>query len=212
MASFSGDSHRATLAVVGHSFVRRLGEFVDGRHLPEPRRPSHASRFSDLRLEGERVAFFGQGGAKLTGKKTIFGNLQAWLGTSRLKVVYFEMGSNNLCDPNVSAEEVARHLLSAANFLHAGYDVGTVVVGQVTIRKKEPYCGYNAKVRATNVCLRQLIEGQGDASIQFARLRGLIEPASPMFHRDGIHLSPSGNARYAQGVRGAFIRALTSLT
>ena len=199
----------ASLAVIGHSFVRRLGEFVEGRHLPLSQRSAHQSKYVNLRLSGETVAFFGLGGAKLSGSKSIFSYLSDWIGPLRFKAVYFEMGSNDLCDPIISAETVARYILSAANFLVVGYEVKTVIVGQVTIRRCEPYPGYNKKVKATNACLKYLINQRGDNSIMYASLRGLIKPElEKMFHSDGIHLSHMGNTRLTQGVRGAFIRAL----
>ena len=200
-----------TLAVVGHSFVRRLSEFVEGRHLPRSERAPHINEYLNLRLEGENVAYFGQGGAQLNGGRPIFRLIHEWLGSRQFKVVYLDLGSNDLCDPDISAEKVASHLMTAARFILTGYSVNTVIIGQVTVRLAEPYVGYNAKVTATNASVRHKVDQEADRRIQCARLRGLMVPEESLFLPDGVHFSPTGNLRYAQGVRGAFIRALQTL-
>lgn len=112
--------------------------------------------------------------------------------------------------PYIEPETVASYLLTAAKFILTGYSVDVVVVGQVTIRQHEPYSGYNEKVLATNAILREKITQEGNCNIQFATLR--MEPNPLMFLPDGIHFSQTGNRRYWQGVRGAFIWALTFIS
>ena len=77
-----------SLAVIGHSFVRRLGEFVEGRHLSRQRRPAHSAKFSNLRIPGERVTFFGLGGACVAGRRGIVPALHGWLDGLNLKAIY----------------------------------------------------------------------------------------------------------------------------
>ena len=196
-----------TLAVLGHSFVRRLGEFVEGKHLPLPCRARHRTRFSNLRIAGERVAFFGRGGACVVGRRSILAFLHGWLGGLNLKSVYVDLGSNDLCDPSSSPESVAQNLVALANFLHVGYEIPIVIIGQISQRIREPYPGYNRKVAATNaaLCRRAAASAEG---VVFTTLRGLREPHASRFLSDGVHYNPAGNDKYSQGIRGAFLRFL----
>ena len=202
------ENNSPTLAVVGHSFVRRLGEFTLGLHLHLADRPAHHERYNNLRLDSEHVIYFGIGGAKLSGGKPFFKPLHDKLHQFHFKAIYLDLGSNDLCDPNSCPEKVASHIISAANFIISSYSVNTIIVGQIIFRVNEPYPGYNLKVTDTNEWLRDKIARSPGQKIQFARLRGLLEPQSDIFLPDGVHLNAQGNKIYAQGVRGAFIRAL----
>ena len=196
-----------SLAVIGHSFVRRLGEFVEGRHLSRQRRPAHRAKFSNLRIPGERVTFFGLGGACVAGRRGIVPALHGWLDGLNLKAIYVDLGSNDLCDAAADPESVANNLISLANFLHFGYEIPCVIIGQITQRIMEPYEGYNRKVAAANAAIRRRVS-ESAQGIFFTTLRGLREPLASRFLPDGVHYNSSGNDKYAQGVRGAFLRCL----
>ena len=130
--------------------------------------------------------------------------MHGWLNGLELKALYLDLGSNDLCDPHASPFQIAEQLISLARFLLCGYKIGTVVIGQITMRLHEPFVGYNAKVATANAALRQL--SAGFPGITFSTLRGLRNPYPSRFLPDGIHFNAHGNDKYVQGIRGTFIR------
>jgi lysophospholipase L1-like esterase len=117
-----------------------------------------------------------------------------------------DIGSNDLCRRSSSPEQVAARITGLAAFIHTGYNVDYVIVGQILHRHVEPYPGYNAKVDRTNNELARLAATRN--GVFFTWLRGLKEPLPSRFLPDGVHLNPFGYEKSVQGVRGAILRAL----
>jgi len=126
----------------------------------------------------------------------------------RPRAAFLDLGSNDLCDPSSSALRVAHALIRLARFLISGLSVDNVIIGQVTPRLREPYRGYNQKVAATNSALARMLSKHRIAHVHFTFLRGLRNPDATRFLFDGVHLNSSGINKYAQGIRGAFLRLL----
>lgn len=120
----------ASVAILGHSFVRRLGEFSVGRHLRGRDRGAHARLHLNLRISCAKVEYFGFGGAKLRGFPM---TVDRYLGLRRFDVIFLQMGSNDLCDPQSTPEQVATHIASLVQYLLFGDTVRRVVVGEYSL-------------------------------------------------------------------------------
>lgn len=184
----------ASVAIVGHSFVRRMGEFVADQHL------------YNLRIRSTNVEFFGVGGARI---RPFIPICERWIARRRFDVIFIQLGSNDLCDPASNPEQVATHIISLANYLIFGDTARRVVVGNIHFRVIQPYPGHNAKVHSTNNLLRRKISHL--SQVDYAHLRGFSHPLPDYYLSDGVHLSTAGNHRYFKGMRGAILRALRHL-
>lgn len=159
----------------------------------------------NLRLSDAKVSFFGVGGASVRGPKSIISKLHGWLSASTWKVVFLQLGNNDLCSPHCQPEQLSSDIVAPAKFILSGYSVQRVVIGQVHGRLACSY-GFNEKVRNTNKLLRMAVADHSD--VFFASIRGLTHPYSAHFSRDGVHFNTFGNKKYFNGVRGAILRAL----
>jgi len=126
------------LLVAGHSFVRRLTEYVDGKNVT---------------IHGHKVAFHGFGGATA---KTLMAKLRS-IDPANFCAVFVETGTNDLCSSYVDI--VARDILSLVTFLR-DRGIRKIVVGEILFRNK-PKVGqpsvreFIARVRDTNLRLKK---------------------------------------------------------
>lgn len=201
--------YNPSLLILGHSFVRRFGDFIRGTHLPYDSRSEHFTNYANLRLPHERVEVLGLGGARLYGPKNIIHFGHNFLSSNHLKILYLDIGSNDLCNPSLSASEIAQRIVDGAKYFLDHYNIAIVIIGQIIERLNTPYPQYNSKVHQTNQQIRHLIAQNYTYPIEFSTFRGLTHPSPDKFNPDGIHLNEIGYKLYFQGVRGAFIRALS---
>ena len=193
-------SDHPSVAIIGHSYVRRLKQFC----------PS-SSRFHNLNLQHDRVSFLGIGGAKIRGSKRIIPHLHSLFKSSSFKVVFLQLGSNDLCDKNTSPHSVALDLLALAHFLISAYNVHRVVIGQLHYRSRAPYAHFNSNIAQTNLALLRAVREQQCPEIQFAHLKGFARHNPSFYLPDGVHFNAAGNFKFFEGVRGAVIRGLNSI-
>lgn len=116
------------ILVLGHSFVWRIARFVDVNSLP-----CVASTFH---LPGEPVVrFHGIGGRTLP--KLLHFDLLA-VATIKPTIVILEIGSNDLCSPNIDVSSLANDIFAFVQLLHIRFSVKHIIVSQILPRKKSP--------------------------------------------------------------------------
>ena len=123
--------------VLGHSFVRRVLEFIDHRQANDSYR-------RDLNLsEVCKVEIFGIGGC--TVDKMIRFDLEI-IKSNAPNVVVLELGSNDICDSHCDADTVVLSIVAFTELLIKSLSVRFVVVCQILPRMHTPFDGYNARV------------------------------------------------------------------
>jgi len=131
-----GSCHRRVL-VLGHSFVRRLGEFLEGE---------------EIEICGHRVTFRGWGG-------TIVKDLRDWLvgiDVANFCTVYVEIGTNDLCSE--PGDIVASNIWALVAYLRT-HGAAQVIVGQILFRTTRRVGGplvaqFRARVEEVNARMR----------------------------------------------------------
>lgn len=184
--------------VLGHSFVRRVVEFIDLQQANDSYR-------RDLNLsEACDVEIFGVGGR--TVDKVIRMDLEV-IKRNAPNIVVLELGSNDICDSHCDADTVALSIVALTELLIKSFSVPFVVVCQILPRMHTPFEGYNERVQKVNTLLREALQNINSA--KFWRHRGLVNPAKNVYARDGIHLNDLGNEALYRSYRGAILFALS---
>lgn len=184
--------------VLGHSFVRRVVEFIDLQQANDSYR-------RDLNLsEACDVEIFGVGGR--TVDKVIRMDLEV-IKRNAPNIVVLELGSNDICDSHCDADTVALSIVALTELLIKSFSVPFVVVCQILPRMHTPFQGYNERVQKVNTLLREALQNINSA--KFWRHRGLVNPAKNVYARDGIHLNDLGNEALYRSYRGAILFALS---
>jgi hypothetical protein len=135
----------AQVGIVGHSFVRRLADFIG----------EEGSRFSNLGLRNCDVRFWGRGGWKVGDVALCMQDLIDFCP----QVVILLLGDNDLA-PVLDPEEIATHIVAMASFIKAKTGAGRIIIGQLMPRfwhhtHRFLFPGYNTlacEVNKTNCC------------------------------------------------------------
>ena len=178
--------------VIGHSFVSRLTDYL------------RRSNNWPTRLDGCTVQLAGFRGATL---HRLTSNLDNRL--DHFRVIYVEIGSNDLCEPCSVDGFVSRLILFAHFLIRRG--VSQVVIGEVVFRTERcryrmgvSLRHYNMAVREANSRLSELC--RGNRQLTFHRHRRLYNPN--FICADGVHLTDDAMRIYWRSVRGALLHAL----
>ncbi|CAG2213335.1 unnamed protein product [Mytilus edulis] len=183
--------------VFGHSFIRRLNDFVlCNKH----------NGWSNLSLD-ERdilVNLFGSGGGTVRqGPKCMFQPcLLKVIADDKPDVVFLQVGGNDIKHDSVDPKLLARDITSFAEFIIDGYDVKHVIVGQLLQRfnANRPY-NYNEIVNEVNTHVKLIIKNIDKLS--FWHHRGMWSDSESLIANDGVHLNKKGTLKFANSIRSA---------
>ncbi|XP_061192120.1 uncharacterized protein LOC133200319 [Saccostrea echinata] len=189
---------RVKVVILGHSFIRRLRDFVFAT--PD---------FYNLRLYPSHfsVEFRARGG--LTIRQ--LANCSSLINFVDQDVCFLQIGSNDLCDASLPVKDIANAITSFASFLIITGKVKIVIIGQVLFRSSQvtdPW--YNDRVTELNVLLESLCINS-DTKLKFWHHHGFwSDPSMSHLSPDGVHLqNPRENARpmqkYAQSIKSAIL-------
>ena len=168
--------------LVGHSFIRRMVEFIER---------NQDSSFSSRMIAVDhscKVKMIGIGGR--TVEKLIKFALQTIRGTAP-SVVIMDIGLNDLCDKDADPDTVALSILALVELLLKDLQLICFVLSQVLPRKNQPFSGYNRRVWHLNGLLKEAFKS--DPGAKFWLHPGLCNPLQNIFTRDGIHLNDEGH-------------------
>lgn len=190
-------AHMPCALLVGHSFVRRMTEFIE-------RNQEDGSYTHTFDLESTcTVKTIGTGGR--TVDKLIKYDLQDIRDTVS-NVVILDIGSNDLCDEQSDPDTVALSIIALVEILIKDLKLRCLVLCQVLPRKKQPFTEYNERVWQLNGLLKEAVKGIQGA--KFWIRRGLCNPSQNIFTRDGIHLNTAGHQALYRSYRGSILFAL----
>ena len=179
--------------ILGHSFIRRLGQFVD-------KRPQLNYHF--MLEESATFKWHGVGGRTVA--KTIKSDLHV-IESFAPDIVVLQLGTNDLSrlDPLV----VGSAIEDLVRILHDSHNVKLVCVCQTIYRGSDP--AFNVRVRALTKFLKILLEPLPYSF--FWGHRGFWNTTQRFLARDGVHLNRLGQYKLYRSLRGAVLKSLRTL-
>ena len=199
------------ILVMGHSFIRRFTYFL-----------SHSQDHSaNLNLD-VRSCFIKYSGIP-GGTVAKFNDRQlAEVRRESPDLVVLQIGSNDLCDYDISVSKVVHNILSLVDNLHNSYHVQQVIIMQIlhrhiprNRRKIRPGFNmdvFNERVDAANQCLKSEVVNRQYAT--YWKHKGLCvkELLEAALCDDGVHLNNHiGYKKFFKNIRAAIVTTLKRL-
>ena len=132
--------------VLGHSFVRRIGEFIDRSQAKDLySRDFNLSNFCDLEICG----FGGCTVDRMTLEK---------IRSTAPDVVVLDLGSDEVCDSSCDVATIALLLVAFIELLLSEFTLQFIVVCQLLPWKRQPFDGYNDRVSQVNTLVREALQ------------------------------------------------------
>ena len=179
---------RLRVVLVGHSYIRRLGQFM-----------YTDSRRRNMMLSNVDVSVAGYGGATVT---RLSDELRSNI-VADADVIFVHIGENDYerDEPIVTAQRI----MSLATDMVCSHGARCVIISELVrfAVHRSDWC-----IRV-NRCLRQLAREVDVHNIRLWRLRrGLYNPRSCLFDRHGVHLNPVHMQVYWNSVRYAVLSCM----
>jgi lysophospholipase L1-like esterase len=182
------------IMILGHSFVRRLQQFV---------LRSHSGLNANFNLsESVIVQWLGVGGR--TVDKTRRYDMRV-VRAFRPDIVLIQLGTNDL--PTAPPLQVGSDIEELVKLLHSHYNVKVVVVCQTLWRDSDQ--DFNNNVVALNQYSQVFLEHL--PFVLFWKHRGFWNTRENIYLRDGVHLNDRGQVKLYRSFRGAIHQALRLL-
>ena len=203
-------SRPMTVLILGHSFIRRLRDFVlDNSHGNLTDHSDHTS-WSNLKLEAHttRIIFRGFGGLTIT---KAFKEL-TFLSQLQPDVVFIQLGENDVDKHGSCPIQIADNLLKLVGAIFKNSaKTRHVFWGQLLHRPTPRICprDYSVKIHAIN----KFIRSKATVNLHYWPHKGLWQDCHRLFSSDGVHLNSRGQHKLARSIRGAILRfkALTAV-
>ncbi|XP_048731736.2 uncharacterized protein LOC125648780 [Ostrea edulis] len=192
-----------TVVLMGHSFIRRLGVFMDSVQHYDNLRLQKDSFEVIIRARGDLRTY------ELANSRELldFHNIHTKDG-----ICYIQIGGNDLADPQITPHDVVRQIISLAYCLLFINNFSYVIIGQL-LRRHPSKVGslYNTKVIDTNKLLHDQCRSS-NSNIIFWHHRGFWDPDMKYLACDGVHLKDSNHDhrfmnKYLQSVKSAVLHA-----
>ena len=191
----------AEILIIGHSFVRRLLQYVNRSF----------GQFNNMRIEYSvaHVSCYSVAGA--TVDDILYNHLNA-IDQYRPDIVYIAMGTNDLAAQDADPHMVGMLLENMAQQL-VNLNVNQVIVGETLFRTGRGIPShaedFNTRVIQMNHYLHNSMHnGTIPGAFHWHHI-GLWNPQVQVLSRDGTHLNRVGQHRYYRSVRGALLHAIS---
>ncbi|KAK3100085.1 hypothetical protein FSP39_014558 [Pinctada imbricata] len=193
------------VAILGHSYIRRLGEFIQDN--PD---------CTNMRLDRERfnICIRGVGGLRV---QQLANSREILTFDTKQDICFIQIGGNDLSNSKTPVHTIVEWIMSFAQFLIQGKEVKSVLIGQLL--RRHPWKvgrSYNERVIQTNKLLHRACT-QRDDNIQFWHHRGFWDPELSFLGRDGVHIRYSKHdqkymRKYMQSIRSAVLHASNKIS
>ena len=192
----------------GHSYIRRLGEFVS----------TNPSLMGDFGMQGMFQApftfgFEGLGGASVA---TLRAQAADLLNTyDPISVLVLHAGDNEVRS-TTDYVVLAQDIVSLAEYLHVELRVRQVVISQLLYRDFTRGCDvwtHNETVRLVNKEVKCKVSALQNPHIVYWRHQGFGRPdvRAELMNEDGIHLNDKGHLKLYQSFKSALVQAMKRL-
>ena len=136
------------------------------------------------------IQFYGIGGQTVTKLRQFELSLVAQFNST---IIILEIGSNDLCNPDLNTNDLATNIFHLVQTLHFSYKVNHIIVSQILSRHSPPRMvpPYNTWVTQLTHLLNHFLRVTPFAMLWFHPK--LLRTQSRVFLRDGVHLNFLGN-------------------
>ena len=179
--------------ILGHSFIRRLRDFIE-------KRPTDYDLNFGLK---DSLSVHWQGVGGRTVPKLVKFDLNV-VRQVQPDIVFLQVGTNDLTVKGMTPLTVGSAIEDLVRLLHDSYGVKLVCVGQTI--KRRPVSNFNNKVQLLAQYLKTVLEPIPYA-IYWSH-RGFWRNASCYLSYDGVHLNGEGHHKLYKSIRGAIIHSL----
>ena len=173
-----------TLLVLGHSFVRRVADKIDKDSL-------------DLGGDIDNIAVRGFGGMRVSG---VYRQL-SYVRRIKPYVIFLDIGTNDLSDPQKDPVELAREVIVAARTIGEVPGVRTVIISEVMMRADGRWHNFNNVRFILNDELKRLATSYDN--IYMCNHRGFATRWRDHLRPEGVHLTARGTLLYLKNMRYA---------
>lgn len=164
---------RIRVAILGHSYVRRQGEYV-----------AHTKSFKNLRLSERLVVkFYGRGGSTTCGPERFFARDADYHPARKMDLTRIHLGENHY-GTGAHPDMVADELVKSARCLVEKHEVKKVMISELLPFSR---CNNRQWVRQVNKRLSQLVTGT-DTILLWGQKRAFWSKYPGMLYWDGIHV------------------------
>lgn len=183
--------------ILGHSYVRRLGEFVHNSSMD-------VSPNFGIPLTRCRITYSGYGGATV---HRLHGVLRKEVAQARPDVVLLQIGSNDVRSNDDDPKLLADSIIDFARRVNREFGIEHVIVSQLFLRNQSTCSQYNDIIGEMNTHLHDRLHGE--RYISFWRHHGFWNPEvrALLQHQDQVHFNELGNYRYYRSLKGAILKA-----
>ena len=206
---------RFTACILGHSFVRRLHDAIACEDHDVAHRAPDSLRVDRL---FSRIDIFGRSG--YTVSELRHDVLAA--GQQRPDLVIINCGSNDLCQERCDVEQVARELMSYADYLRISFGVRLVMLMGVIWRTRcHGVSSFVFSARAAELNRRPRDMSENRRGVLYMNMRGFWSPDGSSelpvsaYSSDGIHPGPDptthGFRKYRRNIRRCLIVAAAKM-
>ena len=189
------------VGIIGHSFIACM---------------SNGRTWSNLNLPVAqfKVRMQGQGGQTMK-KLRLWSPTELGFHSGSPNFLFVDIGSNDLCDRNMSAEVLARHVTAFTEYLCVAHGIQVIYIGQVLqrfrLRRDCPFTveEYRSRAIEYNIALRRLLASSSEKICYWRHRGGFWGPkARELFHQDGVYLNQrKGIGRYIRSIQQAVSHA-----
>lgn len=196
---------RHRVLIVGHSYVRRLRDFIFESDDPRVQVDFQLNE----KLPGVFLTrFLGIGGARIA---RVIQEVTACIQSygSPVSVVVLQVGGNDI-DVNTIPQVLASEIFDAAINLHQHMQVQEVIISQLFFRDRARRPDYNDVVLQVNKTLDEKAKCYGDGIVLWRHKSGFWDQAARarIMLRDGVHFNRVGNEKYYKSLKSAVIQAM----
>lgn len=199
-----------TVLVLGHSFVRRLRDFLVNLSRANGARRITSHTWSNLNLDTQNFTVFYHGIGGLTIQKS-YQELYI-ISELRPDVIFIQLGENDVDKSGASPHDIFSQVTQFTSaILSLCPNTSHVFWGQL-LHRPVPRISpskYSSKIHLVN----KLIRAAQSHNIHYWPHKGLWKVPGDLFTSDGVHLNPRGHHKLARSIRGAILRyrALTAV-
>lgn len=188
------------VAVIGHSFVRRLNEHLQSMHSTRLR-PGFNLQQCDVRCVG-------YGGWRVMDKQAFRRYFHAFLCAFKPNIVVIQTGGNDLSNLSAHPLLIANAMEEITAALLSEYNVRYVVICEIFTRKTSGITAdlYESRRRQVMNYLSTLVES--NTNIRIWKHRRIFRAQEPIFDRGGVHLNDFGQYRFYRSLRLAIMTAV----
>ncbi|CAH1792638.1 unnamed protein product, partial [Owenia fusiformis] len=199
-------SPETKVIIFGHSYIHWLEQY-QRKHRPNLKLNRGEFKLFFQGIRGGQFAWTPQSKSKFQ-KKELHSYLSASVKSFKPDIVYLQIGTNDLDRRKCDVTLLAKKMETLASFLLTGYDSITSVCIGHAFKRLKPKVGYGEYERRRLLFNNKLSEiGASNRRINVFPNRGFYNNVDSLYDLKGVHLSDTGNLKFAKNLKRSLIFA-----